>query len=592
MATSIGFAKALTRLGNFALDDSSVFTSVVSLNNYLSSGTCYTGQIVALVDTTTGNAKIYKIEGKIIPFTITQIDSASISLDNVSLDNNTSSKLELKGFESANNDTVVIKNGTGIVGYLGIEKNSSNAYTTVASKEYVDMLVQGGVVLQGVDYDASTNTPNINTIVVGIQAYAWHINVSGTQILDGKSFEFKVNDWVVKTVSGGYLHIDNNTSTISWGVLSGNISDQLDLKTALDKKTDKVPTAITNNISIFDATGNLLDGGKKISDLVLNTTTVNGHPLNANITLDKTDIGLTNVKDIDTTDASKITTGTLPSAQLPIADSTNIGGVKAGTNITIDADGTINSTGGSGTYTNANPVPTTIGGISSGTTFNSTSISSVLDKLLYPYQLPIFSSFTITGLTNPLEVGTSLSANPTFTWGVTNPTNISANTVKITDVTGGNAVLVTGSANDGIEIVTLSAITKSTATSHQFKIEATDTKSTVFNKTLTVNWQWKRYYGESTNTPLVEADIKGLRVNGLSSGFAGTYSFNTGGYKYICYPSVLGTATSFKDASTNLTVPFQTVYTVSVTNGSGIATNYNVHRTTNIIGGAINIIVA
>ena len=63
MATSIGFAKALTRLGNFALDDSSVFTNVVDLNNYLNSGTCYAGQTLALVDTTTGSAKTFPKTG-------------------------------------------------------------------------------------------------------------------------------------------------------------------------------------------------------------------------------------------------------------------------------------------------------------------------------------------------------------------------------------------------------------------------------------------------------------------------------------------------------------------------------------------------
>ena len=54
----------------------------------------------------------------------------------------------------------------------------------------------------------------------------------------------------------------------------------------------------------------------------------------------------------------------------------------------------------------------------------------------------------------------------------------------------------------------------------------------------------------------------------------------------------MGTATTFKDSTTNLDVPMEAVYTVSVTNAYGITTNYNVHRTTNILGSTINIIIS
>ena len=41
-------------------------------------------------------------------------------------------------------------------------------------------------------------------------------------------------------------------------------------------------------------------------------------------------------------------------------------------------------------YTNSNPVPTAIGGIKAGTTFNKTPIIDILDSLLYPYQNRLF----------------------------------------------------------------------------------------------------------------------------------------------------------------------------------------------------------
>lgn len=241
-------------------------------------------------------------------------------------------------------------------------------------------------------------------------------------------------------------------------------------------------------------------------------------------------------------------------------------------------------------YINANPTPSTIGGISSGSTFDGQTTKEVLDLLLYPYQSPTFSSFTF-GQSSPIQVGVTVSGDKTFTWGTTNSGNVEANSIIITDVTGA-ATLGTGLANDGSELITIISVQKTSAASHTWRITGTNTESGTFTRDLTISWQWMKYYGEAVGTPLNEAEIESLRVGALSSSYSGTYTFVGGGYKYICYPAALGTATSFKDTSNNLPVPFETVYTVSVTNSEGIATNYNVHRTTNVLGGAITILVA
>ena len=243
--------------------------------------------------------------------------------------------------------------------------------------------------------------------------------------------------------------------------------------------------------------------------------------------------------------------------------------------------------------TNATPTPTTIGGIAAGTTFSSLPVETVLQNLLYPYQVPAFTSFVMSGQVTPLEVGASVAGGAhTFTWATSNSANVATNSISIIDVTNGNANLATGLANTGTTSIALSSVTKVTATTHQWKVQATNTQSATLSSTYTVTWQWKRFYGESTNTSLVAAEVQTLRIGALSSAFAGTYSFSAGGYKYIAYPVLFGTATSFKDQSTNLDVPFQTVQVISITNTNGIATNYNVHRTTNILGSAINIVVA
>lgn len=242
--------------------------------------------------------------------------------------------------------------------------------------------------------------------------------------------------------------------------------------------------------------------------------------------------------------------------------------------------------------TNALPTPSTLGGIAAGTTFDNIPVETILQNLLYPYQVPTFSSFSMSGQSTPIEVGTVIATGShTFTWTTTNSVNISANTISISDVT--NALpLATNTVNDGTEIITLSSITKSSALSHTWRVAATNTQSTTFQRDYTVSWQWRRFYGESVSTSLIASDVQALRVSGLATAFAGVYVFNAGGYKYIAYPAVFGTATSFKDQSTNIDVPFQTVQVISITNTNGIATNYNIHRTTNVIGSSMNIIVA
>jgi hypothetical protein len=244
-------------------------------------------------------------------------------------------------------------------------------------------------------------------------------------------------------------------------------------------------------------------------------------------------------------------------------------------------------------YTNATPMPENVGGLEAGSTFNEKQINEMLTSILYPYQSPAFSAFTIDGQTTPLEVGDSIAANRTFTWTVINSANIEANQIVIRDYTGITDIAVGLAYTDTPYLSIYAAVQKTLATYNRFRITGTNTNAATFYKDYIVYWQWRVYYGESTSTTLNEVGIEGLRIGTLSSGFARTYSFDalSNGYKYISYPAVLGTATSFKDTATQLPVPMESVYTVSVANIYGIITNYNVHRSTNILNDGLNIII-
>lgn len=206
------------------------------------------------------------------------------------------------------------------------------------------------------------------------------------------------------------------------------------------------------------------------------------------------------------------------------------------------------------------------------------------------YNAPTFSSFSIQGQSTTLEVGDEIAANPTFTWATTNSSNVAANSINIYDQTILDTLIVGPVANSGSTATTYGPIAKTSATSNVFRIEGTDTQSTVFSKTYQVNWKWRIFYGTDTNPgPLTEVDIEPLVGTNLADSFVGTYSFAGGGYKYLAFPTTFGIPSYFKDVNTNFTVPMQAPYVVTLTNNYSISQDYNVFRTTNILGGSITI---
>lgn len=244
-------------------------------------------------------------------------------------------------------------------------------------------------------------------------------------------------------------------------------------------------------------------------------------------------------------------------------------------------------------YSNANPTPSTIGGIPAGSTFVAQTMTQMWNRLLYPYQFPVFTGFSITGQASVLEVGNTSSANPTFTWSISNPSNISPNTISIKDTTA-SVTLVSGHSTTSPYAATYAGITKTVATQNVFTISGVDTNSDTFTDMFTIHWEWRGHWGNSADTALASADVLGLVSSALQTGFAGTYSFPAGAseYKILAYPSSFGTASTFKDTSTGFAVPFNAPYVVSVTNSFGVTTNYNVHQSSNMLGGAITIAVS
>lgn len=234
-------------------------------------------------------------------------------------------------------------------------------------------------------------------------------------------------------------------------------------------------------------------------------------------------------------------------------------------------------------YTNTTPMPTGLGGFPAGQTFNDMSIEDVLTGLLYPYQYPTFTNFSISGMTTTLEVGDSISAGDyTFSWNTTNSSNINPSSVEVADnITG--QILGTGLVNDGSELLTITgAITKTSPILHSWSVKATNTQGIEFTRTTSASWKWRVYHGSSNSEVLDAAGVQALTENSLQSNFSGNKTFsNDIEYKWMAYPTSMGLKTNFFDQATGFGVAMETAYTLSITNAFGVATDYYVHRTVN-----------
>lgn len=256
----------------------------------------------------------------------------------------------------------------------------------------------------------------------------------------------------------------------------------------------------------------------------------------------------------------------------------------------------IGTGGGGGTYTNASPTPSTLGGIPSGSTFSAQTMQQMFDALLYPYQNPAFTSFTST-IFGTYEVGQELTSGlATVNYIISNPSNISVSPsgVQGTSIPGAtftlsNPITLTGSGSFTLTIPV--SVTLVSPGSYNVSLQGTNTNASNFSTSGSMNWRYRIFYGNQANTSLIETEVEGLANTPLSATSVGAYSFpaGPGTYKWICYPASMTTLTTFIDISTSFSVPFEAPTIVSLTNPYGVTANYNCHRSTNALGGAIDI---
>ena len=233
-------------------------------------------------------------------------------------------------------------------------------------------------------------------------------------------------------------------------------------------------------------------------------------------------------------------------------------------------------------YTNPTPMPTAVGGAKAGTTFDKTPINDVLNMLLYPYQNPSFSAFSIGGQSSGnFELGyTYPGGSKLFTWSISNPDNVKENSIVLNSEYG--------LSNTGSKSQTIADITKNTVSSHTFTIKAQNSNNVEFTKTITFNWLAKRFWGVSEEEFVTDEMIKAFSSE-LSNSKAKTVNYDgTGGkYPYFIYPAALGDLSNTKVGT--LEWNDWVLVKRDFVNVNGVSIPMNIYRGFNKINGALTI---
>lgn len=236
-------------------------------------------------------------------------------------------------------------------------------------------------------------------------------------------------------------------------------------------------------------------------------------------------------------------------------------------------------------YTNTERVPTAIGGIAAGTTFDKVPIQDVITMLLYPYQKPAITQFNTTIKRN-YKLGESTTDTLPLSWVTTQHNNIQNNSIVFS--LRGTLLPKEEFPKSGSKTFTITPFKLDAQGTVNIVMELTDIKGSKVTRNITLTWLNGIYYGNvNVETPdaAVITTLTPIDANSVGR----DYTFPGGGYKCIAYPAAWGNVRQFIDPKTTFEVPMRAMPNVEITNGFGISQTYKVYRSTNVLNGDITI---
>ena len=183
--------------------------------------------------------------------------------------------------------------------------------------------------------------PTVNDSTITIQKNGTTVDTFTTNAAANKSINITV------PTTAGDIDAVPMTRTINNKDLAANITLGAGDIALSGYSKPETSGAIVATDTVNQAIGKLekaLDNVQAGGNYVPETRTVNGHALSSDVTVTKSDVGLGNVQNVDTTNAANITSGTMDVARLPVGTTSTT--VSAGDDVRFN---TVSTTQPSGT---------------------------------------------------------------------------------------------------------------------------------------------------------------------------------------------------------------------------------------------------
>lgn len=265
-------------------------------------------------------------------------------------------------------------------------------------------------------------------------------------------------------------------------------------------------------------------------------------------------------------------------------------------------------------YVSPSPTVNTVGGISNGTSFVSTTVNDVIDDLLYPERLGNIISFT--NNQSPVALGSTVSSGTVFTWVLSNTSSFVTNSITIEDVTSGpystswptGGVLSTGLSSSLGSYTYGVTSSSSIPRSRDIKMSIRRTNGTIISKISSITFGYNVYWVSTTYSvlPLTASLFTGSYTYNNSiyqySNFTGDFVIGStyATYKYLVSPSTF-TVSNILYKTLPVALDNTDVYTwssgdmtyqqINFTDTTGVTNTYNVYKTSNLIGGTFTMTI-
>ena len=250
---------------------------------------------------------------------------------------------------------------------------------------------------------------------------------------------------------------------------------------------------------------------------------------------------------------------------------------------------------------------TSVGGLNSGSTFNSVNTNNILLNMLYPSLQPNITSFTIGGFNNSYEVGQPITIGSySMNWTISNTSSLVSNNVYIT--TYNNVSIGPLGNSGGFSYSVSSPILYTSPRTITFTMSALQNSGIRISSPFNVNWLFKTYYGSSTSTNFtsISTGLQNLPYNILTSSIAGSYTFNfaTSSYKFIAIPDAFtlssifwnGVPVAMADTTDGYTWSANNLnysYLTGQLNSYSVGVNYKIYRSKYMLAATMsNVIIS